>query len=252
MSRRQNQSRQASRPPLIKLASHLSSGEDSPRYGKWNDRAFTPLVADGLGRLRLFTFSSFSYPAPPPPPPPAPKGTWMHVWNINSISPLLTRDHFLGDILFVIVFSRCHSATFFFFPASPPCPPPNTHTCADVSNEMKVLEREVFPLTILKVLKGPHADTLEVHPPHWKEITHGEDLHARAPNYRPLWSDDSVRLPPEDYNYLPYPRLCIRLMKKQKFSSAAPRSYLFQRNFSLGSRLRGSNWKEAAYHEWQL
>lgn len=53
------------------------------------------------------------------------------------------------------------------------------YTCADVSNEMKVLEQEVFPHTVLKVLKRPLADMLEVH---WRieEITDTKDLHAHA------------------------------------------------------------------------
>lgn len=57
----QNQSRQASHPPLIKLASHLSRSENWPRYGKWNDRAFTLLVAEGPGGVELFAANSF-YP----------------------------------------------------------------------------------------------------------------------------------------------------------------------------------------------
>lgn len=47
------------------------------------------------------------------------------------------------------------------------------------SNEIKVLEQEVFTLTILKVLKRPLADMLEVQRC-TEEITDTKDLHARA------------------------------------------------------------------------
>lgn len=56
ISQCQNQSRQASHPPLIKLASHLSRSE---HYGKWNDRAFTLSVAERPGGLELFALNSF-------------------------------------------------------------------------------------------------------------------------------------------------------------------------------------------------
>lgn len=44
---------------------------------------------------------------------------------------------------------------------------------------MKVLEQEVFCLTILRVLKRPLADTLEVQR-RVEEITDTQDLHAHA------------------------------------------------------------------------
>lgn len=53
------------------------------------------------------------------------------------------------------------------------------YTCADVSNEMKVFEQEVFPLTILKVLKRPLADMLEVQR-RIEEITDTKDLHTNT------------------------------------------------------------------------
>lgn len=107
------------------------------------------------------------------------KGSWMCIWNINSISPLLTWDHFE---------KISHSWA--------PSPLPSTsfllcYTCADVSNEMKVFEQEVFPLTILKVLKRPLADMLEVQR-RIEEITDTKDLHRCS--YCSLWSSDSIRL----------------------------------------------------------
>lgn len=75
---------------------------------------------------------------------------------------------------------------------------------------MKVLEREVFQLTILKVLKGPLADTLEVHR-RMEEITHTKDLHAHAATTTPFEVmtafDFLSSVESRDYNYLPYPRL---------------------------------------------
>lgn len=53
MSRCLNQSRQASHPPLIKLASHLSRSELWPYWDKGNDSRLPQLVADGPGRLEL-------------------------------------------------------------------------------------------------------------------------------------------------------------------------------------------------------
>lgn len=95
MSRCLNQFRQASHPPLIKLASHLSRSGRWPHWGKRNDGRFTHLVADGPRRLELeLPFSAF---------PPKPN-EFMHRWNINSASPLLTCDHFQVNILFVGVF----------------------------------------------------------------------------------------------------------------------------------------------------
>lgn len=85
---------------------------------------------------------------------------------------------------------------------------------------MKVLEREVFQLTILKVLKGPLADTLEVHR-RMEEITHTKDLHAHAATTTPFEVmtafDFLSSVESWDYNYLPYPRLTSAWWK-QKFS----------------------------------
>lgn len=59
----QNQSRQAPHLPLIKLASHLSRSEGRPYYGKWNDSAFTLLVAEGPeGFLKFLSFELVSPP----------------------------------------------------------------------------------------------------------------------------------------------------------------------------------------------
>lgn len=60
MSPCQNQSRRASYPPLIKVASNFSRSEDQPYYGKWNDKALARLEADGSGGLRLCTLNLFS------------------------------------------------------------------------------------------------------------------------------------------------------------------------------------------------
>lgn len=46
-------------------------------------------------------------------------------------------------------------------------------------NETKVLQQEAFPLTILKVLRRPPVDVLEVRR-HVEEITDAEDLRAHA------------------------------------------------------------------------
>lgn len=48
-----------------------------------------------------------------------------------------------------------------------------------MSNETKVMEQDVFPLTILNVLRRPLADMLEVQR-HIEEITDSEDLRAHA------------------------------------------------------------------------
>lgn len=48
-----------------------------------------------------------------------------------------------------------------------------------MSKEMKVMEQEAFPLTILNVLRRPLTDMLEVQR-HIEEITDTEDLRTHA------------------------------------------------------------------------
>lgn len=121
------------------------------------------------------------------------RDTWTLTWNIYSISLLLTWDHFVEDISFVSF--SCMFFSFFLV----------QYTCADVSNEMKVLEQEVFWLTILSVLKRPLADMLEVHR-RIEEITDTEDLHAHAATspFEVLTAFDFLSsVESWDHNYLP-------------------------------------------------
>lgn len=95
----------------------------------------------------------------------------MHIWNINSISPFVDMRPLYRRISYLRACFPSPAFNPFFLLWC---------TCADVSNEMKVSEQEVFWLTILGVLKRPLADMLEVHRRIEREITDAEDPHTHA------------------------------------------------------------------------
>lgn len=121
---------------------------------KWNDRTFSLLVRRGPEGFKLFLFSKkgpertveilIQFPFVDMRPP-------MRRYPIClCFSPLL-----------LYIFLRLQ------------------FTCTHLSNEMEVLEREVFWLTILRLLNRLLADMLEVHQ-RIEEITDTQDLHIHA------------------------------------------------------------------------